>query len=57
VVSANNPGFPDTAFPGWSFVLDTRTLSNEMHDLQVVVIDDAGFSTQIGERTFHVENP
>ncbi len=56
VVSANNPGFPDTAFPGWSFVLDTRTLSNEMHDLQVVVIDDAGFSTQIGERTFHVEN-
>jgi len=57
VVSANNPGFPDTAFPGWSFALDTRTLSNEMHDLQVVVIDDAGFSTQVGERTFHVENP
>jgi len=56
-ISAQFPGFPDSAAPGWSFSLDTTTLAQGPHDMQVIVIDDAGFSTQIGERNFHVENP
>jgi len=57
VVSAAFPGFPDTAAPGWSFTLDTTTLSEGEHQFQVFVIDDAGFATLIGEREFNVENP
>jgi hypothetical protein len=57
VVSAQFPGFPDTAAPGWSFSLDTTTLAEGDHDLQVFVVDDDGFATLIGEREFRVENP
>lgn len=56
VISALYPGYPDTAFPGWSFILDTTTLSNGEHHMQVVVFDDLGFSTMIAERFFNVEN-
>lgn len=57
VVSANFPGFPDSAFPGWSFALDSTTLSNGEHQMQALVIDDFGFSTLIAERAFTVDNP
>lgn len=57
VISSLNPGFPDTALPGWEFFLDTNPLSNGEHHLQVIVVDDTGRTTMIAERTFHVENP
>jgi N-acetylmuramoyl-L-alanine amidase len=55
-VAAIHPGFPDSATPGWLFLLDTRVLSDGPHELQVVVIDDNGVSGLIGERPFLVEN-
>lgn len=57
VVSAQFPGFPDTANPGWIFSFDSRQLSNDEHHMQVIVVDDFGFRTMIAERFFDVENP
>lgn len=56
-ISAAFPGFPDSLLPGWSFSLDTTTLEDGNHQLQVIVTDDNLFTTLIAERTFHVENP
>jgi hypothetical protein len=56
-VAADYPGLPDSLAAGWSFALDTRDLSDGHHQMQVVVIDDLGRSTLVGERPFLVENP
>ena len=56
-ISALYPGYPDTATPGWRFVLDTTKQSNGEHFLQVLVTDDLGFDTLIGERRFRIANP
>lgn len=56
-VGADYPGLPDSAAAGWSFNLDTRDFSDGHHQLQVVVVDDLGRATLIGERPFLVENP
>lgn len=56
-VSAFHPGYPQSAAPGWQFPLNTRTLSNGEHFLQVLVRDDTGEETLIGERRFVVSNP
>jgi N-acetylmuramoyl-L-alanine amidase len=55
-VAALHPGFPDSATAGWIFHLDTRELSNGPHELQVIVIDDGGRDSLIGERPFLVAN-
>jgi hypothetical protein len=58
-VSSQFPGFPDSAAPAWGFVLDTTTLVNGPHNLQVVVRDasPAAVETLIGERPIEVNNP
>lgn len=56
VVSAQFPGFPDTAFPGWAFSLDTNEISNGEHQLEINVVDDSGRLTKVAERPFTVEN-
>ena len=56
-MSAFFPGYPETAAPGWQFVLNTKTLANGEHFLQVLVRDDTGEETMIGERRFVVGNP
>lgn len=56
-VSALYPGFPDSAAPGWSFLLDTTKLSDGKHDLEILVRDDVGGETYQGKRTFTVYNP
>lgn len=56
-VSMQYPGYPDSAAPGWTFALDTTTLSNAHHQMQVVVRDDEGVDTLIGQREFVVFNP
>ena len=50
-------GFPDVAAPVFRLSnVDTTQLSDGGHQLQVVVIDDEGDSTLIGEVTFSVNN-
>ncbi|MEM7052329.1 MAG: Ig-like domain-containing protein [Acidobacteriota bacterium] len=56
-VSSQFPGFPESDFPGWSFSLDSTGLSNGFHNFQVIVTDDLGATTMIGERSFTVDNP
>jgi hypothetical protein len=55
-VAADHPALPESLSAGWSFALDTRALADGHHQLQVLVIDDLGHSTLIGERPFLVEN-
>lgn len=55
-VAADYPGLPDSAAAGWSFALDTRELSDGWHQMQVLVIDDLGRTTMIGERPLLIEN-
>ena len=55
-VSMLYPTYPDSAFPGWDFFLDTTQLSDGEHYMQVFVRDDRGQSTLIGERRFVVLN-
>ncbi len=55
-VSADFPGYPGSAHAGWSFALDTRPLVDGQHELQVIVVDDDGFTTLIGERRFATNN-
>lgn len=57
VQSAQFPGYPDTAFPGWTFSFDTRGIANGQHHMQIIVVDDFGFTTMIAERFFDVDNP
>ena len=51
------PGFFDSAAPGWRFFLDTTELSNGRHTAQILVRDQGGQLTMIGERLFTVFNP
>lgn len=56
-VTMLHPSFPDSLAPGWAFLLDTTTLTNGNHTVGVVVEDDLGTLTFIGERHFTVFNP
>jgi N-acetylmuramoyl-L-alanine amidase len=58
-VTAHFPGYPDAALPGWRYILDTTTIANGTHQIQVVARDEspAAVETVIGERTFIVSNP
>ncbi len=56
-VNPQYPGYPESMTAGWSFLLDTTRFSNGRHSLNVVVIDDTGASTLIGERDFQIGNP
>jgi N-acetylmuramoyl-L-alanine amidase len=56
-VTQRYPGYPESAGPGWSFALDTTQLSNGRHLLQVLVRDDDGDESLIGEREIIVFNP
>ncbi|HEX2253373.1 MAG TPA: hypothetical protein VHQ65_08905 [Thermoanaerobaculia bacterium] len=55
-VASEYPGFPNAPLFGWSFGLDTTQLSDGFHHLQVLAIDEEGFTTLVGERLFLVEN-
>jgi hypothetical protein len=56
-VSAQFPGYPDTAFPAWAFTFDSRLIANDEHHMQVIVVDDDARTTMIAERFFTVDNP
>lgn len=56
-VSSNYPGYPNSAFPGFRFLLDTTLLSNGVHFLSVTVFDFLDQPTLIAERRFVVGNP
>ncbi|HEX2164935.1 MAG TPA: Ig-like domain-containing protein [Thermoanaerobaculia bacterium] len=55
-VATDHPGLPGFDSAGWTFALDTRGLSDGPHQMQVVVVDDLGRATVVGERPFLVEN-
>lgn len=55
-VTAAHPGFPDSLFPAWSYLLDTTAFSDGHHHLQVEAVDDFGARTIIGERYFQINN-
>jgi N-acetylmuramoyl-L-alanine amidase len=51
------PSFPNSAAPGFQFLLDTTTLTNGPHSVVIEVQDVIGTRTVIGERHFKVFNP
>ncbi|MCG8462916.1 MAG: hypothetical protein MI919_42065, partial [Holophagales bacterium] len=55
-VAVEFPGYPDAAAPVWRLWADSTVLSEGFHQVQVVVTDDLGATTLIGERTFFVNN-
>jgi hypothetical protein len=55
-ISSLYPGYPESAAPGWIWVFDTTTISDGSHDVQVVVEDDLGDRTILGERSFFTDN-
>jgi hypothetical protein len=55
-VTSVYPGYPDSLFPGWLFLLDTHLTSDGYHHLQAVAIDWWGEETIIGERNFQISN-
>jgi hypothetical protein len=50
------PSYPKNPAPGFLFSLDTTTLSNGVHQLAVVVIDNLGADTFIGKFPITVAN-
>ncbi|MEM9557763.1 MAG: hypothetical protein AAGC60_26120 [Acidobacteriota bacterium] len=50
-------GYPDANAPVWRLTFDSTVLSNAVHQVQVFVVDDLGFESLIGERSFTVFNP
>lgn len=50
------PGYPESALPGWEFLLDTRLLANGQHFIETLVTDDFGAQTLVGRRRFVVNN-
>lgn len=57
LVTIRYPGYPNAAFPGWTFPVDTTNFSNGRHFAQVIVVDLFGQETILGERFFDVRNP
>ena len=56
-ISSIFPGYPNSALPGWRFLLDTAELSDGQHTIQVFVRDLFGEEHLIGERVIQVFNP
>lgn len=52
--TARFPGFPDSMAPGWIFDVSVLGLSDGVHTATVVVTDDTGESTVIGQQDFLV---
>src|SRR5262245_49477353 len=58
----NRPDVPqqdtrvNTAFVGFSFILDTTKLPDTQHDLVIYVVDRAGVRSEIGRRKMVVDN-
>jgi hypothetical protein len=50
------PGYPNVGNPGWQYALDTTTLQNGEHFIDVVVTDIFGVPTYIGKRRIVVNN-
>ncbi len=57
IVASRNPSYPSSAFAGYSFNFDTRTISNGRHSIQVKVRDFLLVDHVIGEFDFRVGNP
>lgn len=57
IISGRHPGLPDSAAPGFIYDLDTTLLSNGPHQIGVLVLDDVGDNTFIGEIEIQVFNP
>jgi len=55
-ISALYPGYPNSDLPGFKIPMNTRKLSNGKHKLQVIVSDNVGSDTLLGEVTFTVAN-
>ena len=56
-IAGRYPGYPGAATAGWSYELGVADLAEGLHQLQVIVVDDEGATTLLGERTFRVHNP
>lgn len=55
-ITSEYPGFPDSTAPGWVFSLNTTQFSDGEHVATVLVLDDDGNDTLIGETRFQVVN-
>jgi N-acetylmuramoyl-L-alanine amidase len=55
-VTAQFPGFPDSAAPGFAFALDTTRYLNGLHTVAVRVRSNAGEVVTLPARTFQFQN-
>jgi hypothetical protein len=53
-VTGAYPGYPESLAPGFEMDLDTTNYSEGYHDLQVIVTDDLGVTTDIGQRRIKI---
>ncbi len=56
-INMQYPGYPESGIANWTFSLDTTRFSNGKHSINVVVVDDFGATTLIGERDIQIGNP
>ena len=50
-------GYPDAVAPGWVALVDSTQFSNGPHEFEIVVTDDLGENTLIGQRRYIINNP
>jgi hypothetical protein len=55
-VAQRYPGYPDAAAPVFALTFDSTAFADGFHQVQVIVTDERGKETTLGERTFWVDN-
>lgn len=50
------PGYPESAAPGWEYELNAAEFTDGLHTLQVVIEDDLGADTVLGEVPFLLDS-
>jgi len=56
LVSGLYPGYPESAAPGWEYELNAAEFTDGLHTLQVVVEDDLGIESVLGEIPFLLDS-
>lgn len=56
LIASQHPGYPDNPNAGWQIQIDSTQFSDGRHDLQAVLVDEAGQTTLLGEREFVLDN-
>jgi N-acetylmuramoyl-L-alanine amidase len=56
MIAQKYPGYPDNPNAGWRLSFNSTQFSDGRHDLQAILVDQAGRTTLLGERSFVLDN-